>query len=988
MADAFAPQLGSEVRFNQPVENLSTATAISGLGNIFGAFMAPKEKEAKGPLGTGSNPDPVLTSYTTRLSDLTKMRESGDITENAYRVGVSKLNTEFAGAGYDVTGSSFKDVRKSLTGYEEENVTFTQEQIVFNELVKTPEGQARLALAERTLITQNGGVKPSRDDTINFIVAQETNKVAFEQLKITNEMEYAAAAPQLQMQVSNMGNQFLASLDILEENGLRTDDPEMLQNSYLSYQAERNRIISKIPLGLPNREQEIKNLFQATDEFFASMGIKAGDFTRLSKEQLDIKRKATIVVEMLGKRPDQASALLAADILNSNYSMSPDTMALIQATLGEDALIDPTPEWVTDAGIVVSNDMITVAQQLSAIGPQAIKTVADHEAALTGLVGADVAEKWAGLTSEQAWKDLQATTGIYKGFSREAILNGQVSTDIPYQMAFKLSMGLKTIDFENEPVSFGGLRKSVDASLPSTLDALEAKDPEKGKAARTLLYVATGKAARQYEAQIAAEEQRFGMSFNPRVRGYALDYSTIADAGQRQVINRVVEEQYGGDIIKAVEDKFAKAGNVYQGRSQAALTGAMISALPSIDDMKRLLDLRNSAVYLDSLSRKIEPEDFRVAREMGMDAFSTTEAQAIGAGAIEAIANAPLPGEITTQTLGAGNDSLGGGQGSDTLRGAGSQSTSTPTNIGDALGLDFTTLEAENGLPQGFLERTAFIESKGNPNAKNPNSSAGGLFQQTDGNAKDYGVTDRFDPVQSTDGAVDFAVDNMRILTAALGREPTGAELYLAHQQGGSGARALLSNGNANVVDVLTPVYKGNRERAAEAVRLNGGNVDMTAIEFASLWLDKFNNTKTTAPTAGTPANANAVASRSGEAVRRAVSPSAGPASVDVNLSSGASPTAPMEAAMAALPEAIPTEAATGTQGASELSPAIALDKDVQAFIQEIAGDPDKTYASEAEFVAAQEAGELEAGDTVVVNGEIYVVRKNGSVRRLGTVNS
>jgi hypothetical protein len=93
--------------------------------------------------------------------------------------------------------------------------------------------------------------------------------------------------------------------------------------------------------------------------------------------------------------------------------------------------------------------------------------------------------------------------------------------------------------------------------------------------------------------------------------------------------------------------------------------------------------------------------------------------------------------------------------------------------------------------------------------------------------------------------------------------------------------------------------------------------------------------------------------------------------------------------ATAALPEAIPTEvAATGTQGASELSPAIALDKDVQAFIQEIAGDPDKTYASEAEFVAAQEAGELEPGDTVVVNGEIYVVRKNGLIRRLGTVNS
>ena len=97
-----------------------------------------------------------------------------------------------------------------------------------------------------------------------------------------------------------------------------------------------------------------------------------------------------------------------------------------------------------------------------------------------------------------------------------------------------------------------------------------------------------------------------------------------------------------------------------------------------------------------------------------------------------------------------------------------------------------------------------------------------------------------------------------------------------------------------------------------------------------------------------------------------------------------------MDAATATLLEAIPAEtaAATGTQGASELSPAIAIDKDVQAFIQEIAGDPDKTYASEADFVKAQESGELEPGDTVVVDGSVYVIRKDGSARRLGSVNA
>lgn len=141
-------------------------------------------------------------------------------------------------------------------------------------------------------------------------------------------------------------------------------------------------------------------------------------------------------------------------------------------------------------------------------------------------------------------------------------------------------------------------------------------------------------------------------------------------------------------------------------------------------------------------------------------------------------------------------------------------------------------------------------------------------------------------------------------------------------------------------------------------------------------------------PTAGTPANENTLAAAAGPAVQRAVAPTS---SAPMTMPSGGAPAAPVTTgevvvADATLPEAIPAETPTGTQGASELSPAIAVDKDVQAFIQEIAGDPDKTFASEAEFNAAQERGELEPGDTVVVNEEIYVVRKNGSIRRLGRV--
>jgi hypothetical protein len=918
-------------------------------------------------MGTTGNPDVALASYTSDLQDLYDKRDTtGD---TAFQVELGKLNTRYAKQGIDISGAAFKTVRTSITGMPEEVSTISPTQQVLNDLNKTPEGQARLVVADAQFRAENDGQSPTQDELVTFIVAEQTNKEVLDQLKIRNELEYAAAAPQLQLQVSNLAKQFNASLTVLEENGLRVDDPALLQESYLRYQAERTRVVNKIPLGLPDRDQKIKDLFQVTDQFFSDLGIDQGEFKRMSKDQLDLKRKAMVAVEMLNAKGDAASAMLATGIFSRNFEMTPDQQDLVIMALGEEALVNTTtPGWITDAGIVISNDMITVAQQLTTVGAQTLRTAAGAEEALTNLVGQESADLWASLSSEKAWKDLTTNSGVFKGFDRNAILTGEVPSDIPYQFAFKLSMALKTIDFENEAVSFGGLRGAVDANLPGVLDALEARDPEKGQAARSLVWLSTGKAARQYEAQITSEEQRFGMVFNPTTRKYSLDFSTVADSTVRQLIQQSVNDQYGGDIIRAVDDKFSKVTEAQATRSGVALKGAMISALPPVDEMKRVLDLRNSAVYLDSLSRKIEPEDARIAREvLGQDIMEVTAAETLGAGAIEAIANAPLPGEITTQTLGAGDDSLGGGAGSDILN-----------NIGDALGLDFSTLEAENGLPQGYLERTAFIESRGNPSAKNPKSSAGGLFQFIDSTAKQYGVRDKFNPVQATDGAVDLAVDNMRILTAALGREPTAAELYLAHQQGGEGARRLLSNPNAKAVDIV----------GAEAVRLNGGNINMTANEFASLWLDKFNNTKTTAPTAGTPANANAVASRSGEAVRRAVSPSAGPASVDVNLSSGASPTAPMEAATATLPEAIPAEGATGTQGASELSPAIALDQDVQAFIQEIAGDPDKTYASEAEFVAAQEAGELEAGDTVVVNGEIYVVRKNGSVRRLGTVNS
>jgi hypothetical protein len=154
--------------------------------------------------------------------------------------------------------------------------------------------------------------------------------------------------------------------------------------------------------------------------------------------------------------------------------------------------------------------------------------------------------------------------------------------------------------------------------------------------------------------------------------------------------------------------------------------------------------------------------------------------------------------------------------------------------VGERLGIDFAGMESEAGLPSGYLDKVATIESGGDPNAQNPGSSAGGLFQQIDSNAAAYGVANRFDPIQSTEGAVKFATENMSYLSKVLGREPTGGELYLAHQQGPGGAAKLLSNPDELAVNIV----------GADAVRLNGGNDNMTAGEFANIWISKYNGSR------------------------------------------------------------------------------------------------------------------------------------------------
>lgn len=102
------------------------------------------------------------------------------------------------------------------------------------------------------------------------------------------------------------------------------------------------------------------------------------------------------------------------------------------------------------------------------------------------------------------------------------------------------------------------------------------------------------------------------------------------------------------------------------------------------------------------------------------------------------------------------------------------------------------------GVSAAYLQATARRESSWNPNAKNPNSTAAGLFQFTDDTWQklmaNYGEklglkgASPYDPRAATLMAALLAKENKMIVGSLVGREISDGETYLAHFMGARGA--------------------------------------------------------------------------------------------------------------------------------------------------------------------------------------------------------
>jgi len=160
------------------------------------------------------------------------------------------------------------------------------------------------------------------------------------------------------------------------------------------------------------------------------------------------------------------------------------------------------------------------------------------------------------------------------------------------------------------------------------------------------------------------------------------------------------------------------------------------------------------------------------------------------------------------------------------------QSNLPPPKMNEVTNMIYQTAKGM-GVDPILALAIADIETGGrfDPNAKNPNSSAFGLFQQIDANWAQYGRGfDRRNPQHQTQAGLLYMRDVINTIERNNQQVSPGL-VYFGYQQGPGALAKALRNPNAPVEQVL----------GAKAARLNGARPGQTVSSFMQKWINEGN---------------------------------------------------------------------------------------------------------------------------------------------------
>lgn len=150
---------------------------------------------------------------------------------------------------------------------------------------------------------------------------------------------------------------------------------------------------------------------------------------------------------------------------------------------------------------------------------------------------------------------------------------------------------------------------------------------------------------------------------------------------------------------------------------------------------------------------------------------------------------------------------------------------------------------AAAGIPPTTALAIAHIESGINPDARNPKSSAAGLFQLLDSSRQQYaGSPEVGDVAAQSKAGVAYIADSYKALRSGLGREPAPHEVYMAHLFGQAGAQSVLKAGDG---ERILDVVRRYDPRNANDIVANNGMSGMTVAQVKDKWQAKIGQAMT-----------------------------------------------------------------------------------------------------------------------------------------------
>ena len=238
-----------------------------------------------------------LAAYTQGVKDIWGRVQTGELNNQAGVLQLRSLRTSFASKGVDVTSEAYDLVTSDITGLSEERVQFTDNQILINDMMSTPEGQAKITSAMLSL--KGKEIDPNEANIAAQLRETELKAVRFNEINVATDLDFVANEGVFKETLTDFRNKTKDMVTYLEEEGV-TITKEMFQNQYSEFLDLKLLINSKIPGTVETSLRAgLDKQFEQMDKFFKGMGLEEKNGAITFREDqtvydLDIKVKTIL----------------------------------------------------------------------------------------------------------------------------------------------------------------------------------------------------------------------------------------------------------------------------------------------------------------------------------------------------------------------------------------------------------------------------------------------------------------------------------------------------------------------------------------------------------------------------------------------------------------------------------------------------------------------------------------------------------------------